>query len=133
MIPRFITQLLTGKKITLMEKGENIRSWLSVEDHCRAIDIILKKGEIGQTYCIGGREKTNLEVAKKILKIFGKNNSWIEFVWDRAVNDFRYAIDDRKIRKLGWKPKQHFNTSLTQTVKWYKENKWWWERLIKRT
>lgn len=131
LIPRFITKLLTNNKVPLMGNGKNIRSWLAVEDHCQAIDIVLKKGEIGETYCIGGEEKTNLEVTEHLLKITGKNKSWIEFVGNRAVNDFRYAIDDSKIRKLGWKPKHEFKHWLKETVDWYKNNEWWWKPLIK--
>lgn len=131
LIPRFITKLLNNSKVPLMEKGENIRSWLSVEDHCQAIDIVLKKGEIGESYCVGGEEKTNLEVTLKILKVLEKDNSWIDFVGNRAVNDFRYALDDSKIRKLGWKPKHDFDHWLTKTVEWYRNNKWWWKTLIK--
>lgn len=130
LIPNFITKLLSNNKVPLAEKGENIRSWLSVEDHCLAIDIVLKNGEMGHSYCVGGEEKTNLEVTLKILQILGKDKSWINFVWDRAVNDFRYALDDSKIRKLGWKPEHDFDHWLTKTVEWYKENAWWWEPLI---
>lgn len=130
LIPRFITKLLMNSKVPLMEKGENIRSWLSVEDHCRAIDIVLKKGNIGETYCIGGEEKSNLEVTLEILKALGKDQSWIDFVWNRAVNDFRYALDDSKIRKLGWKPKHNFDHWLTQTIEWYRNNEWWWKSII---
>ncbi len=133
MIPRFITKLLTGNKIPLMEKGENIRSWLSVEDHCQAIDLVIKKGKIGQTYCVGGEEKTNLEVTLKILEVLGKDKSWIEFVWNRAVNDFRYAIDDKKIKKLGWKPKRDFDHWLIKTIEWYRDNEWWWKPLIDKS
>lgn len=131
MIPRFITKILTNNKVPLMERGENIRSWLSVEDHCRAIDLVIKKGKIGQTYCIGGKEKTNLEVTLKILEALRKDKSWIESVWNRAVNDFRYAIDDSKIKKLGWKPKHNFDYWLTKTVEWYNDNGWWWKPLTK--
>ena len=128
LIPRFITKLLSNNKVPLMSEGENIRSWLAVDDHCRAIDSILKKGKIGESYCIGGEEKTNLEITKGILKIFRKDTSWIDFVWNRAVNDFRYAIDDSKIRKLGWKPKYDFERWLKETVEWYKDNEWWWKK-----
>lgn len=131
LIPRFITRLLTNNKVPLMGDGGNIRSWLAVEDHCRAIDIVLKRGEIGESYCVGGEEKTNLEVTSNILKILGKDKSWIEFVGNRAVNDLRYAIDDSKIRKLGWKPQRDFNHWLEKTVEWYKNNEWWWKPLVK--
>lgn len=128
LIPRFVTKLLSNSKVPLASVGENIRSWLSVFDHCRAIDIVLKKGEIGESYCVGGEEKTNLQITKSILKILGKDRSWIDFVWNRAVNDFRYAIDDSKIRKLGWRPKYDFEYWLKDTVSWYKNNRWWWEK-----
>ena len=130
LIPRFTTKLLTGQKVPLMERGENIRSWLSVEDHCQAIDIVIKKGDIGESYCVGGEEKTNLEVTQRILKTLDKDESLIDFVGNRAVNDFRYAIDDKKIRKLGWKPEYNFAHWLEETVKWYKENEWWWKLLL---
>lgn len=128
LIPRFITRLLSNQKATVMSRGENIRSWLAVEDHCRAIDIVLKKGEIGQIYCIGGEEKTNLEITLHILKILKKKRSMMEFVGNRAVNDLRYALDDSKIRMLGWRPKHTFEHWLTETVSWYKKNDWWWKK-----
>lgn len=133
LIPRFITKILTNNKVPLMEKGQNIRSWLSVEDHCLAIDLVIKKGKIGESYCVGGEEKTNLEVTLQILEALGKDKSWIDSVWNRAVNDFRYALDDKKIRKLGWKPQNNFSTWLIKTIDWYKENEWWWKPLIKQS
>lgn len=129
LIPRFITMLLSNRKVPLMSRGENIRSWLAVNDHCKAIDIVLKKGKIGESYCVGGEEKTNLEITLSILKILGKDRSWISFVGNRAVNDFRYALDDSKLRKLGWKKKYDFDRWLRDTVDWYKRNEWWWRRL----
>lgn len=128
LIPRFITKLLSNNKVPLVSEGENIRSWLAVSDHCRAIDIVLRKGEIGQGYCIGGEEKTNLQITLSILKILGKDKSWIDFVWNRAVNDLRYAIDDSKIRKLGWRPKYNFEHWLKETISWYRKNEWWWKK-----
>jgi len=128
LIPRFITKLLAGDKVPLMSEGENIRSWLAVTDHCRAIEIVLKKGKIGESYCVGGEEKSNLEITLALLKIFGKDRSWIDFVGNRAVNDFRYALDDTKIRRLGWKPKHNFEHWLRETVAWYKDNQWWWKK-----
>lgn len=135
LIPRFITKLLKEEKAPLMSEGENIRSWLGVIDHCRAIDVVLKKGKIGESYCVGGVEKTNLEITLSLLKILGKDKSWIDFVGNRAVNDFRYAIDDSKIKKLGWRPKHDFEHWLEETVEWYKNNQWWWEKqsTIRRT
>lgn len=128
LIPRFITRLLSDKKVPLMSRGENIRSWLAVIDHCKAIDIVLKKGKIGESYCVGGEEKTNLEITSSILKILGKDRSWINFVGNRAVNDFRYALNDSKIRRLGWKTKHDFDRWLKETVEWYEDNQWWWKK-----
>lgn len=128
LIPRFITRLLKNQTVPLASEGENIRSWLWVLDHCRAIDIVLKKGKIGESYCVGGEEKTNLEITRSILKVLVKDTSWIDFVGNRAVNDFRYAINDSKIRKLGWRPKHDFDYWLKETVEWYKKNTWWWEK-----
>lgn len=129
LIPRFITNLVEDKKVPLMGKGENIRDWLYVDDHSRAIDTVLQKGKIGETYCVGGEEKTNLEVAKKILEFLGKNESFIENVEHRLGHDFRYAIDDSKLRALGWNNEHDFNKWLEETVRWYKENEWWWKPL----
>ncbi|MFC1625816.1 dTDP-glucose 4,6-dehydratase [Patescibacteria group bacterium] len=131
LIPRFITKLINNKKVPLANKGKNIRSWLSVEDHVRAIDVVLKKGEMGETYCIGGEEKSNLEVTLSLLKIFKKDEFWIRDTGNRAVNDFRYAINDSKIKRLGWKPIHKFDYWLKQTVYWYKDNKWWWKPMLK--
>lgn len=132
LIPRFITNLLMGKKVPLMGKGENIRDWLYVEDHCRAIDLVLKKGQVGETYCVGGEEKTNLEVTKKILEVLGKDESFIEYVEHRLGHDFRYAIDTAKIESLGWKPLYPFNTWIGKVVLWYRENERWWRPLLKQ-
>ncbi len=131
MIPNFITKILNKQKIPLAGEGKNIRSWISVDDHNRAVDLIIKNGKIGESYCVGGVEKTNLEVATNIVNIFGEDSSLIGFVGDRAVNDFRYAIDNSKILKLGWKPEDSFENWLKKTVFWYANNRWWWEPLIK--
>lgn len=131
LIPRFITNLLEGKKVPLMGKGENIRSWLYVEDHCQAIDIVLKKGKTGKTYLIGGEELTNLEVTKKILQILGLGESMIEYAGDRLGHDFRYALDSSKIKKLGFAAKKDFECRLKETITWFKDNKWWWQPLLK--
>lgn len=129
LIPRFITNLLTGKRVPLMGKGENVRDWVYVEDHNVAVDLILQKGKVGETYCIGGEEKTNLEVTKQILEILGKDEEMIEFVEHRLGHDLRYAIDDAKIKALGWVPKKPFEERLKETVKWFEENEWWWKNL----
>lgn len=130
LFPRFITNLLRGQKVPLMGKGENIREWLYARDHAAAIDLVLVKGGIGETYCVGGESKTNLEATKLILKFLGKDESQIEYVQDRLGHDFRYAIDDSKLRALGWKPEHTFEEWLEKTVNWYKENEWWWEPLL---
>lgn len=130
LIPRFITYLLTGKKVPLMGKGENIREWLYVTDHARAIETVLEKGEVGETYLVGAEEKTNLEVTKELFKILGKSDKSIEYVGHRLGHDFRYAIDDSKIKELGWEPKYNFEDALKETVKWYQDNHWWWEPFL---
>ena len=108
LIPRFITNLLEDKKVPLMGKGENIREWLYVEDHARAIDLVLQKGVVGETYCVSGESRTNLEVTQMLLKMLGKDESMIQYVEDRLGHDFRYAIDSTKLRALGWEPKHNF-------------------------
>lgn len=132
LVPLSITNVLEGKKIPIYGDGLYIRDWLYVEDHCRAIDVVLKKGRTGETYCVGGTftEISNLDVAKKILEILGKDESEIAFVKDRPGHDRKYAVDSSKINKeLGWKPLHEFDQWLTQTVHWYETNQDWWEPL----
>lgn len=131
-IPLAITNLLEGKKVPIYGDGLYVRDWLYVEDHCRAIDVALQNGQIGQTYCVGGltEDTDNLTVIKKILKILGKDESQIEFIKDRPGHDRRYAIDWIKIKNdLGWQPLHDFDAWLEQTVKWYKENQNWWREV----
>jgi len=130
-LPRAITNLIDGKKIPMYGDGKYVRDWLFVEDHCSAIDAVLQKKK-KETYLIGGQTSdiNNLEVAQKLLEIFGKDESSIKFVKDRAGHDRRYAIDWSKAKKeLDWKPKHNFDTWLIRTVKWYKDNEWWWRPL----
>lgn len=132
LIPLTITNLLEGKKVPVYGDGLYVRDWLYVEDHCRAIDLILQKGKLGETYCVGGltEDISNLEVIKKIIKLLGKNESAIEFVKDRPGHDRRYALDWSKISsELGWKPLYSFDEWLNKTVEWYKENQDWWKRV----
>lgn len=133
LIPLFITNLLEGKKIPLYGDGLNIRDWLFVEDHCEAIDLIIHKGKIGETYCVGGNaEKTNLEIAQNLIKLVlgSPASKRIEFVKDRPGHDRRYAIDFSKIKKeLGWEPKVTFEEGLQKTVDWYKNNESWWKNI----
>ncbi|GAQ24552.1 dTDP-glucose 4,6-dehydratase [Tepidanaerobacter syntrophicus] len=132
LIPLVILRALDNKTIPVYGTGENVRDWLYVEDHCRAIDLILHDGTIGEVYNIGGHnEKTNLEVVKTILKELKKPESLITFVKDRAGHDLRYAIDPSKIHKeLGWLPTTNFDDGIKRTVQWYLANKNWWEKII---
>lgn len=132
LIPLAITNLLEGKKVPVYGDGLYVRDWLYVEDHCRAIDMILQNGKIGDTYCIGGATEdiNNLEVVKKILKILNKTEDMIEFVNDRLGHDRRYAIDWSKIkRELGWEPLHSFDEWLEKTIEWYKNNTSWWQHI----
>lgn len=131
LIPLFITNLLEGKRVPLYGNGLNIRDWLYVEDHCAAIDLIIHKGKIGETYCVGGNtEKNNREITHELLKLMGKNESYVEFVTDRPGHDKRYAIDFSKIKKeLGWEPKVSFDEGMKKTVTWYKNNEVWWKNI----
>jgi len=130
-IPRFITNLLQGKKVPLMGQGENIRSWILVEDHNRGVETVLEKGVVGETYCIGGSEKTNKEVTLEILKLLNLGEDMIEYVEHRLGHDLRYAIDDSKLKSLGWEPEYSFAEGIKLTVDWFKENEWWWRPLLK--
>ncbi len=129
MIPRSITNLLTDQKIKVYGQGLNFRDWLHVEDHCRAIELILLNGKIGQTYCIGGLKKgtSNMELVKLMLKLMGKDESSLEYVADRPAHD-NYAVNWDKInRELGWEPKYDLESGLKQTVDWYTANTSWWQ------
>lgn len=122
LIPLFITNLLADKKVPLYGNGENIRDWLYVDDHCIAIDLILHKGKIGETYLIGAnQEKTNIEIAQILINKLSKTEDMIERVEDRLGHDYRYAIDFAKIHKeLGWSPTVSFEEGIDETIKWYK-------------
>ncbi len=130
-IPLSITNLMQDKKIPVYGKGMNIRDWLFVDDHSRALDLILHHGTIGQTYCIGGgTEMRNIDIAKALLEAFGKNESMIEFVEDRKGHDYRYAIDSTKIaQELGWAPQSDFRAALTATIQWYRDHEQWWQAI----
>jgi dTDP-glucose 4,6-dehydratase len=134
-IPRMVTNLIDNKLIPIYGDGKNVRDWIYVDDHIEAIDLVLKRGEIGATYVVGGLtdDVNNLEVAEKLLNIFGKNKKHIKFVRDRKGHDRRYAMDWRKIKtELGWKPKYDFDSGLLKTVQWYRKNEWWWRPLKKK-
>lgn len=124
VIPLAITNLMEGKTVPIYGDGLYVRDWLYVEDHCRAIDLVLNKGKEGDTYCVGGltQDINNLEMAKKIIKLLGKGEDQIEFVKDRPGHDRRYAVDWSKIKnELGWEPLHSFDEWLEETVKWYQE------------
>ena len=132
LIPLMIANALNDKKLPVYGKGENVRDWLYVEDHCSAIDLIIRKGKVGEIYNIGGHnEKTNLDVVKTIIKELGKSEDLIEFVMDRPGHDRRYAIDPTKIHnELGWLPATKFNDGIKKTINWYLTHKTWWEKII---
>ena len=131
LIPLVVTNLMEGKKIPVYGDGLQVRDWLYVEDHCRAIDTIIHKGKIGETYCVGGNgEKTNIEIVKTILKLLCRDESWIEYVEDRKGHDKRYAINFDKIRnELGWQPQMTFEDGIEKTIAWFQENEKWWKNI----
>ena len=134
LIPLFITNLIEGKKVPVYGKGLNIRDWIHVDDHNEAVDLILHKGKIGETYCIGGdAEMRNIDITKMILKEFGFGSDMMEFVRDRKGHDFRYAIDFTKIKtELKWQPAHTFEQGLKETINWYRKNEKWWKPLKTR-
>ncbi len=132
LIPLMISRALANEQLPVYGTGENVRDWLYVEDHCAAIDLILRHGRIGEVYNVGGHnERTNLEVVKTILKVLNKPESLIRYVKDRPGHDMRYAIDPTKLEnELGWKPEYNFDTGIRQTIEWYLNNKEWWQNII---
>lgn len=132
MIPLFITNLIEGKKVPVYGDGLYVRDWLYVEDHCSAIECILEKGRVGETYLIGSMHEdvSNITLTKKLIAMLGKDENMIECVKDRPGHDRRYAIDWTKIHEeLGWSPKYEFDQALEMTVKWYQDNEEWWRRV----
>lgn len=132
LIPLMIANALANKPLPVYGKGDNVRDWLYVEDHCAAIDRILHDGKVGEVYNIGGHnERTNLAVVKTILRELGKDESLITYVKDRLGHDRRYAIDPTKMQtELGWQPTTLFDEGIKKTVKWYLDNKDWWQRIV---
>jgi len=122
---------LEDKPLPVYGDGLNVRDWLHVEDHCRAVDLVLRHGRPGEVYNIGGNnERTNLDVVRTILRELGKPESLITFVPDRPGHDRRYAIDAAKIRgELGWAPRYDFATGIRETIRWYAANREWLERV----
>jgi dTDP-glucose 4,6-dehydratase len=133
-IPLVITNILKNKKVPIYGDGLYVRDWLYVKDHCRAIEAVLEKGKVGETYCVGGqtKEMNNLTLVKNILRLMGKDEDLIEFVKDRPGHDRKYAVDWSKIQQeLSWRPQHDFNHYLKKTIQWYQDNRWWWERGFK--
>ncbi len=133
LIPLMIIKTLAGEKLPVYGEGLNVRDWLYVKDHCKAIDMIVEKGRLGEVYNIGGHnERTNICVVRTILSILGKGEELISFVGDRPGHDMRYAIDPAKISaELGWEPETSFEEGIKATVQWYLDNRSWWENIIK--
>lgn len=132
LIPLMITRALADESLPVYGDGKNVRDWLYVEDHCRAIDLIIHNGKVGEVYNVGGHnEMANIDIVKLILKELGKPESLIKYVADRKGHDRRYAIDPTKIhRELGWLPETKFADGIKKTVRWYLENRQWWEEIV---
>ncbi|MEE9573257.1 MAG: GDP-mannose 4,6-dehydratase, partial [Candidatus Neomarinimicrobiota bacterium] len=132
LIPLMIINTLNNKKLPVYGDGMNVRDWIYVIDHNRAVEAVFENGKDGEVYNIGARrEIPNIEIVKLILKELGKSEDMIEYVKDRPGHDRRYAIDSTKIEsELGWNPKFNFEDAVSQTIKWYLDNKQWWGRII---
>ncbi|MEI8175570.1 MAG: dTDP-glucose 4,6-dehydratase [Candidatus Omnitrophota bacterium] len=132
VIPLFVTNAMEDKRLPVYADGKNVRDWLFVEDNCRGIDTVLRKGNPGECYNIGGGvELTNIELTRAILRLTGKTEALIQYVQDRPGHDKRYALNCEKLKKFGWKTECDFEESLKKTVAWYRENTPWWKRLKK--
>ncbi len=131
IIPLFITNLIEDRKVPLYGQGSNIRDWIHVDDHNAGLEAVLLHGRLGETYCLGGdHEISNLELAQEIIRLLGKDESYIEFVADRPGHDWRYSIDFHKAtEELGWEPHIDFISGLEATVRWYQEHEAWWRPL----
>ena len=132
LIPLMISRALADEPLPVYGKGENVRDWLYVKDHCSAIDLVMREGRVGEVYNVGGHnERTNLEVVKTILAQLGKPESLITYVTDRPGHDMRYAIDPTKIHtELGWLPETKFDDGIKATINWYLENESWWKNIL---
>ena len=132
LIPLMIANALADKPLPVYGEGINVRDWLYVEDHCVAIDLIIRHGKVGEVYNVGGHnEMRNIDIVKLICKELGKSESLIKFVTDRKGHDMRYAIDPAKIHsELGWLPQTKFKDGIVKTIKWYLDNKPWWEEIV---
>jgi dTDP-glucose 4,6-dehydratase len=130
LIPLFVTNLLSGEKVPVYGTGKNVRDWIHVDDHCRAIELLLTKGIPGEIYNIGGgNERSNLEITESILGHLNQDRSMIEYVADRPGHDLRYSLDYSKLASLGWRPEYSFDAAISDTIDWYTRNEWWWKPL----
>lgn len=130
LIPLFVTNALENKPLPLYGDGLNVRDWLYVQDNCRAIDLVLQRGEVGEIYNVGGdSERTNREITDSILRILDRPKSLVKMVRDRPGHDRRYSLSSEKIKSLGWAPKSHFEDDLERTLQWYVENEEWWRKI----
>ncbi|HET9072314.1 MAG TPA: dTDP-glucose 4,6-dehydratase [Acidimicrobiales bacterium] len=134
VIPLFATNLLDGGRVPLYGDGLNQRDWLHVEDNCAAVDLVFRRGAVGEIYNVGaGAEITNRELTERLLALVGAGPDRIEMVADRLGHDRRYALDTSRIRALGWSPARSLEDALADTVQWYRDNRWWWEPLKSMT
>jgi dTDP-glucose 4,6-dehydratase len=130
VIPLFTTNLLDGAKVPLYGDGGNVRDWIHVEDHNRAVQLVLEQGTVGEVYNIGAHnEITNRELTYRLLELCGRDESFIQPVADRLGHDRRYSVHIDKVTALGWRLQRSFDESLAETVQWYRDNRWWWEPL----
>ena len=128
LIPLFVTNALEGLELPVYGDGKQVREWLHADDHCAAVELVLRRGEPGEVYNVGGEEFENIEVTHRILELTGADSGLVRHVEDRAGHDRRYALDDSKVRSLGWSPGHSFGeTGLTETVEWYRAHREWWE------
>ena len=132
LIPLMIINALSDRPLPVYGRGENVRDWLYVEDHCKAIDLIIHKGRVGQVYNIGGHnEMRNIDIVRLVLEELGKPESLITYVADRKGHDLRYAIDPAKMHcELGWLPETMFRDGIVKTIRWYLENESWWKNIV---
>jgi dTDP-glucose 4,6-dehydratase len=130
LLPLFITNAIDGEPLPLYGDGRQVRDWLYVDDHCAGIDLVLRQGKPGEAYNLGGEnERHNIDVVRQMLSILDKPESLIQHVEDRPGHDRRYALDNSKIRELGWQPSLSFDQALERTVRWYADNEHWWRKL----
>jgi dTDP-glucose 4,6-dehydratase len=129
LIPLFVTNALEGQPLPLYGDGRQVREWLYVEDHCAAVEHVLRNGAAGEAYNVGGDERENVEITQRILALTGAEESLVRHVADRPGHDRRYALEDAKLRELGWAPTRALEEGLAETVAWYRDNRAWWEPL----